>query len=119
MCIRDRANSDQANAGAYAAIGVQTVACDTAAGCTPAQMAGHDLFKWNQANRITLPQGVGIVCRDSTMDDGSYDAATDTVTTNCSNAAADPLVVKIWWVDDRAGDPPVPSRFSTVIGDQL
>ncbi|MBK8750832.1 MAG: prepilin-type N-terminal cleavage/methylation domain-containing protein [Candidatus Competibacteraceae bacterium] len=54
-----------------------------------------------------------------TMDDGSYDSATDTVTTGCTNAAADPLVVKIWWVDDRAGDPPVPSRFSTVIGDQL
>lgn len=123
---RMRANADQTAAYSltnatytFAAIGTQTAACDTTAGCTPALMAGHDLFKWNQANRNMLPQAIGIICRDLTMDDGGYDTATDTVTTGCTNAAADPLVVKIWWVDDRTNDPPVASRFSTVIGDQL
>ena len=103
MVDRMRANSDQvgiynlsANASyAFSAIGTQTTACDSAGGCTAAQMAGHDLFKWNQSNRSVLPQGIGIVCRDNTIDDGGYDLATDTVTTGCTNNAgppADPLV---------------------------
>lgn len=123
---RMRANSVEANAtptSAYAKsgaaiAGIQVADCDKVAGCSAANMALHDLYEWNLANKSMLPQGVGIVCRDSTMDDGSYDYATNDVTTGCTNTGTDPLVVKIWWIDNRSGDP-VASRFSMVIGDQL
>ncbi len=127
---RMRANSGQIAAYSllnasytFAAIGTLNNNCDKTAGCTSNQMALHDLYRWNQSlrskgSRNALPLGIGIICRDGSMEDDSYDLASDTVTTGCTGAAADPLVVKVWWVDDRA-DPPVPSRFSTVIGDQL
>ena len=115
----------RANSGAVSAyiksgtdiVGTENVACDTTAGCTSAAMALHDLFKWNQANQTLLPEGIGIACRDSTIDDGSY--ASGVVTTDCTNLIADPLVVKIWWLDDRTNVPPVPSHLSVLVGDQL
>jgi type IV pilus assembly protein PilV len=112
-------------------IGIKTAACDTTAGCTAAELAGHNLYKWVNANRGMLPQGIGVVCRDGSdlvqdpvtdhvgIEDGSYNLATDTVTTRCTNKTADPLVVKIWWVDDRTNDPPVASHLSILIGDTL
>ncbi len=109
---RIRANSDQTAAYLLSNPSAPITACDTAAGCTAAQMAQHDLYKWNQLNSSVLPQGIGVVCRDSTIDDGTSFADAE-----CEAAPA-PLVVKVFWVDDRAATPVV-SRFSTVIGDQL
>ncbi len=103
---------------AFSAIGAKHQNCDQVAGCTKADKAAHDLFQWNQANRRMLPSAIGIVCRDGSMEDGNYDMAADIVTTGCTNAAADPLVVKIWWVDDRTNTVTV-FRFSTAIGDAL
>ena len=137
--IVDRMRTNTNQIGAYTLanstytfdkIGTQTAACDTTSGCATAQMAGHDLFKWNQANRSILPQGIGIVCRAGSdtpsgdckggIDDGVYTPATDIITkTCCTNLAADPLVVKIWWTDDRTNDSPVASHLSIVIGDKL
>ena len=50
--------------------------------CTPAQLAEYDLVKWNvlaadgelkESNPDTLPGGDGVVCIDSTPDDGTPD----------------------------------------------
>lgn len=124
---RMRANTDQVNNSyvfteskyTFDEIGQQTNDCDKKAGCSAAQMAEHDLFNWKQAIRGALPQGIGIICRDSSMEDGAYALASDEVTTSCTNLSTDPLVIKIWWVDDRTGDTPVATRFSTTIGDRL
>mgnify|MGYP003608823969 CR=1 FL=1 len=118
---RMRANSGS-NSSAYIKsgtdmVGTEKAACDTTAGCTATEMALHDLFKWNQANQTLLPQGIGIVCHDNTIDDGSYVAGV--VTTGCTNQPADPLVVKIWWVDGRTKDQPDVSHLSVLVGDQL
>ena len=107
-----------------AQIGTKTAACDTTAGCTATEMAAHDLYKWVNANRDMLPQGIGIICRDGSdsggIDDGSYTAGV--VTTQCTNKTtppADPLVVKIWWIDDRTNDSPIVSRLTILVGDTL
>jgi len=102
----------------FNAIGPKTENCDKKVGCTTSEMAAHDLFNWDQSIRNSLPQGIGIVCRDGSMEDGDYAWNENKVTPACSNLSTDPLVIKIWWVDDRA-DPPVARRFSTVIGDKL
>lgn len=105
-------------------IGKKIASCDTTTGCTTAEMAGHDLYKWANANRYILPQGIGVICRDGSdtggIDDGSYVAGV--VTTKCTNKTsqpADPLVVKIWWVDDRTNDPPIVSHLTVLIGETL
>lgn len=102
----------------FDAIGQKTENCDKKVGCTTSEMAAHDLFNWNQSIRNSLPQGIGIVCRDGSMEDGNYAWSTDQITPMCSDQSTDPLVIKIWWVDDHV-DPPVARRFSTVIGDKL
>jgi type IV pilus assembly protein PilV len=103
----------------------QTAACRTTAGCTPAQMAAHDFFEWNNAasavsNPVRLPNGTGIVCIDSTPNDGSFDGAT--VTDGC-DAIGTQYAIKIWWRDDRSvaatGTSADWRRFVTVLQPQL
>jgi len=102
----------------FGEIGVLTPNCDKKEGCGIVQMAEHDLYNWNSALKNALPQGIGIVCRDSasSFGDGSYEEGT--LTTGCTNFLTDPLVVKIWWVNDRAATP-IATLFSTVIGEEL
>ena len=82
--------------------------CKTAAGCSSAQMAQNDLFEWAQLVAAALPNGAGIVCIDSTPNDG-----TSATAPACDNTGIDNFVVKIWWRDDRSvtGDPAAPQRF--------
>lgn len=79
--------------------------------CTAAQMAGNDFYEWN--GHITglaasawhpqvtamLPQGAGIVCIDSTPNDGTPGAPA------CDNVVVDPntplFAIKIWWVERK------------------
>lgn len=76
--------------------------------CTPTQMAGNDFYEWNAniagasatgwhpAITAALPSGRGIVCIDSTPNDGTI-----------ANPACDGVVVggkpifaiKIWWTE--------------------
>lgn len=75
--------------------------CLTTVGCTPVELADHDYFEWNgngvTSNSISniLPLGGGIVCIDSSPDDG-----------NSADAACDGLgtvyAIKVWWSDDRS-----------------
>jgi len=103
MLDRVRANPVAFNAGTY---NLPTAAvqanCLNTTGCTPALMAGNDMYEWsaaayNSSISNILPNGQTVICIDSTSNDGA-DAA---------NHACDGLgtiyAVKIWWEDHRTG----------------
>jgi type IV pilus assembly protein PilV len=62
--MADRIRVNRLGAASYGAAGANNN-CDPSGGggvnCTPAQMAAHDLFLWNQSVAATLPSGVGTV----------------------------------------------------------
>jgi type IV pilus assembly protein PilV len=61
--------------------------------CSGQQMASAELGAWQQELADELPRGNGLVCRDSTPDDGhAADAACD---------GAGGLVVKVFWLESR------------------
>ncbi len=76
--------------------GIQKPNCLTTTGCSQVDMANNDLFEWNLA-LATLPNGQGLVCKDSTPKDG-----TSTAASACDGAGAD-YHIKIWWDDDKSG----------------
>lgn len=86
-------------------------ACNSSPGCTSADMATNDRYEWSTNLSQTLPAGTGIVCRDSTPDDGASSAS----------PACDDLgtayAIKIWWQDDRS-DPSVFQRFVVTYSDR-
>lgn len=84
--------------------------CTTSAGCSTAALALNDLSEWSQRVAATLPGGVGIVCLDSTPNDGDIPTAP-----LCDGKLETNYVVKIWWTDDRTASGVVarPQRFST------
>ncbi|MCK6423518.1 MAG: type IV pilus modification protein PilV [Burkholderiaceae bacterium] len=77
--------------------------CSLASPCTPAQVAATDFVNWRAALGRALPGGSGVVCLDSTADDG-----------NAADAACDglgsQLVVKVFW-NERGSE----SRFVNVV----
>ncbi len=82
--------------------GTEDTNCEAVNGCSTASMAAHDLFRWNQAIVDVLPGGVGVVCIDSTPEDGDpADPACDNVGGGSSATAT--YAIKIWWIDDQAG----------------
>jgi type IV pilus assembly protein PilV len=89
--------------------GTAVASCLTTAGCTPQQLAQNDLNEWSQRIAAALPNGRGIVCLDSTPNDGANVAAPD-----CDNTGTTMYVVKVWWIDDRTatGSLATPQRFS-------
>jgi len=74
--------------------GSATSSCNTASGCTSSQMAANDLAEWNALAAALLPSGAGVVCLDSTPDDGTSGSAA------CDNSGA-AYAIKIWWDDDH------------------
>lgn len=90
----------------------------TTAVCSPRQMAQHDVFEWRQTLAEELPQGVGVVCLDSTPNDGGdmdSNGTVDPAEFACDNTG-DLYAVKLWWVDDirvDAGGTPIFQRFAT------
>ena len=63
--MADRIRTNRRAQAAYAG-GAANNSCDPSGGlpaapCTPAQMAAHDLFRWNQALATVLPGGNGNV----------------------------------------------------------
>lgn len=94
---RMRSNGQGVAAGNYNnPAPVLTAACQTAAGCTAAQMAAHDVAQWQAAVAAALPSGAGVVCLDASPDDGTPAAPA------CSNTGT-LYTVKIWWDDNRDG----------------
>ena len=74
----------------------QVAACISVGGCTSPQMAQNDAFDWAQGVAANLPGGLGVICLDSTPNDGASN--TDS---QCDNLGVR-YVVKLWWVDDRS-----------------
>jgi type IV pilus assembly protein PilV len=99
---RMRANVISARTGLYNSGSYDPPAtvtgCKSTTGCTAQNMAEHDLAEWNAAIATYLPMGEGVVCVDSTPDDG----------TSAASAACDgsgtQIAVKIWWDDNRDGE---------------
>lgn len=104
---RMRANQIGAQAGDYDnQAGAVQAACTTNPGCSPAAMAQNDVFQWNAAISRSLTSGQGVVCIDSTPNDG------DPTAREC-DAAGSLYAVKLWWDDDRDDDTDE-KRFVTV-----
>ena len=79
--------------------------------CTSDQIAQNDRFEWQQRIALALPNGRGIICRDSTPNDG-----VDAGSPSCDDANDVMYAVKIWWNDDRGTNTtaaPTVQRFST------
>jgi len=108
MADRMRANAAGVRDGHYNITGAMptsfSVDC-SAAECTPEDLARYDLVLWNsgasgkpdESNAKTLPGGKGVVCNDSTPDDG-----------NESNWACDNTgivyAIKLAWDERTVGD---------------
>jgi type IV pilus assembly protein PilV len=97
---RMRANMVGVSAGNYHGYTSAAVAnCLNATGCTPAELAQNDTKEWEVLIDSNLGKGIGIVCKDSSPDDGTGNAS-------LSQAGCDGLgnfyAIKIWWVEDRS-----------------
>lgn len=64
--------------------------------CTPAQLAVKDLYDWNSNLQSAFPAGTGIICVDSTPNDG-------TPTNPACDNKGPVVVVKIGWDDNKSG----------------
>jgi len=74
---------------------VATASCTTTGGCNIAQLASTDVNQWRVLLADKLPGGIGVICLDSTPEDG-----TDANTHACDDAGT-VYAVKIWWNDDK------------------
>lgn len=87
----------------------QVANCGTAVGCSAAEMAQNDMYQWNNAaspvsNAAVLPGGMGVVCIDSTPNDGTYNGTA--ITNDGCDGVGTMYAIKIWWRDDRQEDNP-------------
>ena len=103
MMDRVRANRAGYGLGAYDNPAVGSKAC-LSVGCTPATLAVADMTEWSDDIAAQLPGGSGVVCVDSTPDDGTP------VAPACDGVGALPtersvLVVKVWWTDSASTGP--------------
>ena len=95
MTDRIRANQLGADANAYDNLSNLTVSGSNclidAAGCaTPALAAAADFQEWAADVAVQLPAGKGVVCKDSTPDDGSALAP-------LCDGLGSVIAVKVWW----------------------
>lgn len=65
-----------------------------AAGCSTGNMAIYDAFQWKTNLASLLPGGKGIVCLDTTPNDGTPTAVACTGTGTT-------YAIKIWWNDEK------------------
>lgn len=92
MADRMRANRAAVTDGRYDnLVGTPSApGCGTGSNCTPANMALLDHAQWADVLGDELPSGTGVVCRDSTPDDGTAAAPA------CDGAGA-MHAVKVFW----------------------
>lgn len=114
MADRMRANLRGVNAGNYNGATPADNVCSAAhfddthsapANCTPAQLAQDDLYDWNNAISKILPGGSGVVCIDSTPDDGTPGAP-------ACDGNGNVYAVKVWWNDKPKNETPVVKRVA-------
>ena len=97
MADRVRANLPAVAAGAYNDFSSQAApdpGCTVTVDCAPAQMAQNDFAEWLAVvqSPTVLPLGAGVICLDSTPDDGTpTDAACD--------GLGNVLTIKVWWME--------------------
>ena len=94
MADRMRANRVGLSAGNYNSLSAPLAAgdCGASTSCSPARMAQLDYTLWTATLGRELPGGTGVVCLDSTPDDGSNaDPA-------CSGTGG-MLAVKVFWAE--------------------
>jgi type IV pilus assembly protein PilV len=65
--------------------------CGPGDGCDTAQFAASNSHGWHLRVGLSLPTGVGMICRDATPDDGGADAPA------CDGIGE--VVVKLFWVE--------------------
>lgn len=98
--LADRMRANRANLTEYLqkTAGTNNDGCTTTAGCSGTEMAGDDLAEWFSALARELPSGDGMVCRSNLTGDVAG-------TPDCEgNGTDNPVVVYIWWNDDRDGN---------------
>lgn len=108
MADRVRANSTPAVPSTISNYNTPTVTnpgtvagCLNTTGCSISDMARTDLSQWKTTLAANLPNGQGMVCFDATPSQGDLPAAH-----GCDGNANSPLVVKIWWTDDKGNATP-------------
>lgn len=93
MADRVRANVDAGTAynqpSAPGSSGSPMASCEEAAGCEASDMAANDIFRWREQISQLLPQGVGVICLDSTPASVDCDGGGDT------------YVIRVTWDDNR------------------
>lgn len=103
--IADRMRANRPGFPSYSGTNLAVTAvaaCDTAAGCTSAQMAQNDLAQWQQSLAGLLPSGQGLVCLDTvTTPPTAAELASTPAAPSCDGGAT--YAVKIWWDDNRDG----------------
>ena len=75
--------------------------CQSSA-CSSSDLAEFDKYEWHQANADLLPDGQGVICVDSTPDDGVSQASHECDGTLVGGIRM--FAVKVWWDDDRNPD---------------
>lgn len=97
--IADRARANPLGAAHYdftAHTPAANSACNTTGGCLPSVMAGNDGHEWLQSLTQGLPDGQGVVCIDSTPNDGTPSAM-------ACDGSGTVYAIKVWWDEDRSG----------------
>ena len=92
MADRMRANRAGVTAGSYRSLTTPSVVndCGATSSCTPVRMAALDYAQWSTAIGVQLPGGTGVVCVDSTPDDGTADSP-------ACDGAGTAYAVKVFW----------------------
>jgi type IV pilus assembly protein PilV len=101
---RVRANLPGVQAGSYDDFEgqVSSPGCITTS-CTAAQVAQNDFYEWTTEVAALLPSGAGVICLDSTPDDGTPDAP-------ACDGGGSILSIKLWWSEKS-----VQHRFVTTL----
>ena len=74
-----------------------TTGCASTAGCSAQDLAEHEMAEWSAAISTHLPMGAGIVCIDSTPNDGASAASP------ACDGTGTMYAIKIWWDDNTDG----------------
>jgi type IV pilus assembly protein PilV len=77
--------------------------------CTPQQLAADDKFDWLAQVAAVLPTGTGVVCIDSTPEDGTAGAPA------CDGVGNAYAIKEFWSEKPPRGAVAVPMRFSTSV----
>jgi len=77
--------------------------CTNTTGCTYSDLAINDAYEWQQLIAAQLPGGQGLVCIDSTPNDGTSASVHGCDGVVPSDPNQRPLhAIKIFWLDDRS-----------------